>query len=157
MLVSQCVVWSNGNQQAADAGLPDIGPLSSGGMMMANDMATYSRMVLRGAVTALFLFAAFSKLRAPHSFAAYGYPDWFAIVIGAAELAGAIGVWIPKVARLAAFGLILVMIGAAITLVRNDAVRQAVVPLITLFALTRLALEKESQKMDVPGKPLGLD
>ena len=120
-------------------------------------MAKYSRMVLRGAVTALFLFAAFSKLRAPPSFAAYGYPDWFAIVIGMAETAGAIGVWIPKVARAAAFGLILVMIGAAVTLVRNDAVRQAVVPLITLFALTRLALDKERVAIEVPEKPLGIE
>ena len=119
-------------------------------------MAKYSRMVLRAAVTALFLFAAVMKLRNPHSFAAYGYPDWFAIVIGIAEISGAIGVWIPKVARLAAFGLIIIMIGAAITLVRNDAVRQAVVPLITLFALTRLALDKERQKFEVPDKPLGI-
>ena len=124
--------------------------------MMASDMAKYSRMVLRAAVTALFLFAAVMKLRNPHSFAAYGYPDWFAIVIGIAEISGAIGVWIPKVARLAAFGLIIIMIGAAITLVRNDAVRQAVVPLITLFALTRLALDKERQKFEVPDKPLGI-
>ena len=125
--------------------------------MMANYMAKYSRMVLRAVVTALFLFAALMKLRNPHSFAAYGYADWFAIVIGLAELAGAIGVWIPKIARVAAFGLIIIMIGAATTLVRNDAVRQAVVPLITLFALTRLALDKERETIVVPDKPLGIE
>ena len=125
--------------------------------MMTSDMAKISRMVLRGAVTALFLFAAFSKLRNPHSFAAYGYADWFAVVIGILEIAGAIGVWIPKVARLAALGLILLMIGAALTLVRNDAVRQAVVPMVTLLALTRLALDKDKEKIVVADKPLGID
>ena len=125
--------------------------------MMTSDMAKISRMVLRGAVTALFLFAAFSKLRNPHSFAAYGYADWFAVVIGILEIAGAIGVWIPKVARLAALGLILIMIGAAITLVRNDEVRQAVVPMVTLLALTRLALDEKKKKIVVADKPLGID
>ena len=125
--------------------------------MMTSDMAKISRMVLRGAVTALFLFAAFSKLRNPHSFAAYGYADWFAVVIGILEIAGAIGVWIPKVARLAALGLILLMIGAALTLVRHDAVRQAVVPMVTLLALTRLALDKDKEKIVVADKPLGID
>ena len=72
-------------------------------------------------------------------------------------MAGAIGVWIPKIARLAAFGLIIIMIGAATTLVRNDAVRQAVVPLITLFALTRFALDKERETIVVPEKPLGIE
>ena len=125
--------------------------------MMANGMAKYSRMILRGVVTALFLFAAVSKFRNPHGFAVYGYSDFFALFIGSCELAGAIGVWIPKVARLAALGLILIMVGAAITLVRNDAMRQAVVPLITLFALTRLAMDNEKKKLVVPDKPLGIE
>ena len=125
--------------------------------MMANDMAKYSRMVLRGAVTALFLFAAFSKLRSPHSFAAYGYPDWFAIFIGIAEVCGAIGVWIPKVARFAALGLILIMAGAALTLVRVGETRQGAIPLIVLFALIRLAMDTEKKKLVVPEKPLGIE
>ena len=124
--------------------------------MMTSDMAKYSRIVLRGAVTALFLFAAFSKFRNPHGFVVYGYPDWFAFFIGVAELAGAIGVWVPKVARLAAFGLILIMLGAAMTLVRSGDMRGGVVPLIVLFALTRLAMNTEKQKLVVPDKPLGI-
>ena len=120
-------------------------------------MAKYSRLVLRGVVTAVFLFTAFLKLRNPHSFAAYGYPNWFAIVVGIAELCGAIGVWIPKVARLVAFGLILIMIGAAYTEVRTGNTRQGVVPVIVLFALTRLALSEKPEKLVVADKPLGIE
>ena len=125
--------------------------------MMANDMTKYSRVILRGVVTALFLYAAFSKLRNPQSFAVYGYSNAFAIFIGVAELCGAIGVWIPRVARFAALGLILVMIGAALTLVRAGEPRQGVVPLIVLFALTRLAMGEKSKTLVVTDKPLGID
>ena len=124
--------------------------------MMGSKMAKYSRMILRGAVTAVFLFAAIAKLRNPQGFSVYGYSAAFAMVIGIAEICGAIGVWIPKVARIAALGLILIMIGAAFTYVRLGANRQAVVPLIVLFALTRLALDKDEKKLAVPDKPLGI-
>ena len=120
-------------------------------------MAKYSRIILRGAVTALFLFAAFSKLRNPHSFAAYGYSDAFAIFIGIAEVCGAIGVWIPKVARLAALGLILIMLGAAYTLVHIGETRSGVVPIIVLFALSRLAVNTKPKKLVVPEHPLGIE
>ena len=111
--------------------------------MMASDMAKYSRMILRGAVTALFLFAAFTKFRNPHSFAVWEYSDGFAIFIGIAELCGAIGLWIPRVSRPAALGLILIMFGAVYTQVRVGEMRQGVVPVVVLFALTRLALNKD--------------
>ena len=109
---------------------------------MASDMAKYSRLILRGAVTALFLFAALSKFRNPHSFAVWGYSDGFAIFIGIAEVCGAIGLWVPKVARLAALGLILVMFGAVYSHIRAGQMREGVVPVVALFALTRLALDK---------------
>jgi uncharacterized membrane protein YphA (DoxX/SURF4 family) len=105
-------------------------------------MAIYARMVLRAAVTVVFLYAAFLKLRHPHSFAAYGYSDAFAIFIGIAELCGAAGLWIPKYARYAAGGLALIMAGAIYTLLHIGEPRQGVVPVLVLFALTRLIAAK---------------
>ena len=46
------------------------------------------------------------------SFAMMGLPAWFGYFIGAAELAGGIGVLIPRLAALAAAGIIPIMIGA---------------------------------------------
>ena len=104
-------------------------------------MSNIARMILRGVVTALFLFTAFIKFRNPHNFAQWGYSDSFAIFIGVAELCGAIGLWIPKVARLAAVGLSIIMIGAAYTQMHAGEPRQGIVPVLVLFALTRLAMK----------------
>jgi uncharacterized membrane protein YphA (DoxX/SURF4 family) len=48
-------------------------------------------------------------------FQQWGFPAKFHLMIGALELAGAIGLLIPRVAGYAAWGLIGVMIGAATT------------------------------------------
>jgi putative oxidoreductase len=42
-----------------------------------------------------------------------GFPSWFVYFIAAAEVLGGIGLLIPRFTRLAAMGLILIMIGAA--------------------------------------------
>ncbi len=64
-----------------------------------------------------FLVASMGKLTGNMAsmFEAWGYPAWFAMFIGIAELAGAIGLLIPKTARLAILGLTALMIGAAYT------------------------------------------
>ena len=49
-------------------------------------------------------------------FRQFGYPDWFRLFIGLAELAGGIGLLIPGLVRLAAMGLMVIMLGAAWTL-----------------------------------------
>lgn len=46
------------------------------------------------------------------SFAAMGLPGWFGYFIGACEVAGAIGLFLPQVRKLAAAGLAIIMIGA---------------------------------------------
>ncbi len=48
-------------------------------------------------------------------FAAWGYPSWFHTVIGGLEVAGAIGLFIPKLRALAIYGLIGLMVGAIYT------------------------------------------
>ena len=65
----------------------------------------------------LFLLAGVGKLGGgmTEKFAGWGYPAWFAMFIGVAEAAGAVGLLIPKLTRLAILGLTIVMIGAAYT------------------------------------------
>jgi putative oxidoreductase len=46
------------------------------------------------------------------SFSTMGLPSWFGYFIGACELAGAIGLLIPKTRKLAAAGLAIIMVGA---------------------------------------------
>ena len=47
------------------------------------------------------------------SFALMGLPQWFGYFIGLCEAAGAIGLFIPKLRKLAAAGLAIIMVGAA--------------------------------------------
>ena len=46
-------------------------------------------------------------------FGKMGFPSWFAYFIGVAEVLGGIGLLVPRFMRLAAVGLMLVMLGAA--------------------------------------------
>ncbi len=75
--------------------------------------------VASGLMTALFLFASSGKLMsAPEvveNFTRYGHGDAFRLFIGSAELSGAIGLWIPRLAFWAALGLIVIMLGAIYT------------------------------------------
>ena len=48
-------------------------------------------------------------------FATIGIGQWFRYVVGALEIVGAVGVLIPRLAGLAALGLVCLMVGAAIT------------------------------------------
>ena len=56
----------------------------------------------------------------PQMFVAWGYPAGFATVIGAFELAGALGVLVPRLAPYAAPGLFVIMIGALYTVLTNE-------------------------------------
>ena len=56
----------------------------------------------------------------PQMFVAWGYPAWFATVIGVLELTGALGVLAPRLAPYAATGLFVIMIGALHTVLTNE-------------------------------------
>ena len=79
--------------------------------------------VVSGLLTALYLFAGGIKLsgseNAVETFTRYGHSDAFRLFIGSAEVSGAIGLWIPRLAFWAAVGLIIIMLGAVYTHVRN--------------------------------------
>lgn len=48
-------------------------------------------------------------------FATIGIGQWFRYVVGALEIAGAVGVLIPRLSGLAALGLVCLMVGATLT------------------------------------------
>jgi putative oxidoreductase len=67
-------------------------------------------------------------------FAAWGYPPWFVVLVGAGEIVGAVLLLIPPLATQGAAGLSVIMLGAVAThLVHGESVR-VVVP-VTLFTL----------------------
>lgn len=77
-------------------------------------------LVLQVLLALFFVFAAalpklFGESTAEQVFVQMGPGDWFRYLVGALELAGAIGLLIPRTAGLAALGLAGVMIGATYT------------------------------------------
>lgn len=76
--------------------------------------------VLQGLLAAFFLLAAagpklVGEQTAVQMFDEIGAGQWFRYVVGVLELAGAIGLVIPRLAGLAALGLVGVMAGATLT------------------------------------------
>lgn len=51
----------------------------------------------------------------PEAFEGWGYPVWFRILIGLAQLAGGVAVFIPRIASYGAGLLVVVMTGALVT------------------------------------------
>lgn len=97
-------------------------------------------------LAAVFLFAGGFKLLHPDqiraAFVQFGLPGWLAIFIGVCEVCGAIGLFIPRLACLAASGLSIIMIGATVISATHHllstAVSNAVIFILLLFvAITR--------------------
>jgi putative oxidoreductase len=68
------------------------------------------------------------------SFAILGLPSWFGYFIGAAEVAGAVGLFIPKLSRLAATGLAIIGAGAVYFHIMHTPISQGV-PATVVLAL----------------------
>ncbi len=93
-----------------------------------------------------FAAAALGKLTgaATPMFANWGYPAWFATVIGCLEALGAVGLLIPSTARWAVYGLTVIMLGAAYTHLANNEVYDLIRPIIfTSFMWLVLYLRKK--------------
>ena len=73
--------------------------------------------IFAGLLALLFGLAGVGKLAGAQTemFANWGYPAWFATLIGVLEIAGAIGLLVPRLMRFAILGLTGIMIGAAYT------------------------------------------
>ena len=92
-------------------------------------------------VGAAFVAAGANKLGDPatagEAFAHIGLPAWLAVFIGACEVAGGIGLWIPRLSTWAASGLVIIMIGAAWSHLANDPFADAL-PALVLGVLCAL-------------------
>ncbi len=88
-------------------------------------------------VAVAFALAALGKLTgaATPMFEGWGYPAWFALLIGVLELAGAIGLLIPGMTRFAIYGLTAILVGAAYTHIANGEGLQVLRPLVFAIML----------------------
>ncbi|MFD0690210.1 DoxX family protein [Actinomadura fibrosa] len=115
------------------------------------------RRVLWGAqiLLAAFLFAGSAlpkfagQAQAVETFNEIGWGQWFRYVTGAVEAAGAIGLVVPRLAGLAAAGLIGLMAGAALTqiLVLEPAWAALPVVLAVVFAAVAWDRREESREL----------
>ncbi|TCC24054.1 DoxX family protein [Kribbella sindirgiensis] len=75
--------------------------------------------VVQALLAALFVMAALPKLTGDpvmvDMFAAIGVGQWLRYAVGVLELAGAVGLLVPRLCRPAALGLVALMIGASAT------------------------------------------
>lgn len=104
--------------------------------------------VLTVLLAALFLYAGSFKLlhadQVGAAFVQFGLPAWLARFIGVCEVFGAIGLFIPRLAALAASGLSIIMIGAIVITAINHQIPIAIsnaVILALLFIVARLRLQ----------------
>ncbi len=70
----------------------------------------------------------------------WGYPFWFLIVIGVAELGGAVLLLVPPLAAYAAVGLTVVMVGSLASELFNDELFGPWVPLMHIVLLSIIAM-----------------
>ncbi|MBA2429869.1 MAG: DoxX family protein [Thermoleophilaceae bacterium] len=96
-------------------------------------------------LAALFAFAGINKLLAPQpevveGFTRIGLGQWFRYLTGGLELAGAIGLLIPRLSGLAALGLAGVMVGAVFAhVLALPPVALAIVPAVLSVVLVLIA------------------
>ncbi len=72
-------------------------------------------------------------------FTAWGYPPWFVVVVGVAELGGALMLFVPQLATLGGFLLALIMLGAVATHLVHGETARVLVPLVVCAVLTAIA------------------
>ena len=86
--------------------------------------------------------AGWSKFGEPEGwtslFVGWGYPAWFAFVIGAAEMGGAALLLVPRVTSYAAALLIVIMLGALATVLTHEGQMGPAPPAVNLVALSIL-------------------
>ena len=80
---------------------------------------TIALWALQAVLALMFTMAGLAKVGGDAAmvemFANIGIGQWFRYVVGALEVAGAVGVLVPRVSGLAALGLVCLMVGAVLT------------------------------------------
>ncbi|GHA60590.1 hypothetical protein GCM10008927_27660 [Amylibacter ulvae] len=87
-------------------------------------------------ITLVLLGAGVAKLSGNpmmlESFTKLGLPDWFGAFIGTCEVAGAIGIWIRRMAAPAALGIAFIMVGAMYYHLSHTPMQQGI-PALVIF------------------------
>lgn len=95
--------------------------------------------IIQGLIAVLFLMMGSGKLMSDPevvaNFTRWGMPNKMYLVIGIFEVLGAIGLLIPRLAGLAAVGLIFIMIGALFTHLTHGEFGMAFMPLMVMILL----------------------
>jgi putative oxidoreductase len=78
-------------------------------------------------------------------FATWGYPPSFVIIVGIAELAGAVMVLIPRLATIGIALLAVTMLGAAATHLLHGETGRILVPLVLFAVLTVVSWARRSE------------
>jgi putative oxidoreductase len=81
--------------------------------------ANFALWVLQAVLALMFVLSGFAKVGGDAAmvemFATIGIGQWFRSLGGALEIAGAVGVLVPRLSGLAALGLVCLMVGATLT------------------------------------------
>lgn len=79
------------------------------------------------------------------SFAILGLPSWFGYFIGAAEVAGAVGLFIPRLSGHAALGLAIIGAGAVYFHVMHTPISQGVPAIVVLLLALFIVVNRRGQ------------
>jgi uncharacterized membrane protein YphA (DoxX/SURF4 family) len=116
-------------------------------------MTTRQQRMLSAVLSAMFLMPAAFKLFnvsiAVEHFTTWGIPFWMMHVIGASELAGAIGLLVPRTRLAAAFALFLLMIGGLLTHLTHGEYLFALMPIAYGAGLYMLMQDVLAELMSV--------
>lgn len=114
---------------------------------MAQNVALW---VVSAVLAALYLAAGLRKVGGEEEivqgFLEWGYGDAFRVFIGACEVAGGIGLLIPRLATWAASGLAIIMLGAIYTHVWYD-VPGGAVPVVCVVLLALVAYGRRTRAL----------
>ncbi len=121
-------------------------------MSKGKKIALWTLSILLGA---MFVFSGLSKLlqldAVKPMFVHYGYAPWFAVLIGASETLGGLGLLIPRLAGIAAIGLSIIMAGAVYTHFSHHEFAHGMIPVVLLLLLVGVAYARFKEN-SAPGQ-----
>ena len=122
-------------------------------------MTNQHRQMLSALLSMMFVVPASFKLLnvsiAVEHFTTWGIPFWMMHVIGASELAGAVGLLVPRTRLAAAFALFLLMIGGLLTHLTHGEYLFSLMPVVYGAGLFRLMKDSFGNVLSVPQRAQG--
>lgn len=79
------------------------------------------------------------------AFPMMGLPSWFGYFIGTCELAGAIGIWLPRLQALAALGIAIIMAGAVYFHINYTPLQGGIPALLVLVSCIFIFTQRKNQ------------